>query len=276
MVTPTKDEEDELESSKAPLLEHLVELRNRIIYSLWAFLAAFIGCYFVSGRIYAFLTLPLSNALAGHPDRRMIFTALYEAFFTQVKVAMWGALCIAFPFMAYQLWLFIAPGLYRHERKAFWPFLLATPFMFILGGAFVYYLMLPNAIRFFLGFEQPGQDGTLPIELQARVGEYLDFVMTLIFAFGFCFELPVLLSLLGRVGIVTSEGLAGVRRYAIVGVFVVAAVLTPPDVFSQLSLAAPLIALYEASIWLVWFIERHRLRKEAAEAESNGRPIQSA
>jgi sec-independent protein translocase protein TatC len=204
----------------------------------------------------------------------MIFTALYEAFFTQVKVGMWGALCLAFPFMAYQLWLFIAPGLYKHERKAFWPFLLATPVMFLLGGGFVYYLMLPRAIQFFLSYESTGANGTIPIELQARVGEYLDFVTTLIFAFGFCFELPVLLMLLGRVGIVTSSGLAGVRRYAIVGVFAVAAVVTPPDVFSQLSLALPLIGLYEGSIWGVWLIERARAKKESDE--SSNTPIQPA
>jgi sec-independent protein translocase protein TatC len=266
MVTPSKEDEDELESSKAPLLEHLVELRNRIINSLWAFLIAFIVCFYFSKDIYGFLTQPLANAVAGQPERRMIFTALYEAFFTQVKVAMWGALCVAFPFMAYQLWMFIAPGLYKHERKAFWPFLLATPVMFIMGGSFVYYLMLPRAIQFFLGYESKGENGSIPIELQARVGEYLDFVTTLIFAFGFCFELPVLLLLLGRVGIVTSAGLAGVRRYAIVGVFFVAAVVTPPDVFSQLALALPLIGLYEMSIWGVWLIEKSRAKKEAAEA----------
>ena len=167
---------------------------------------------------------------------------------------------------------FIAPGLYKHERKAFLPFLLATPVMFILGAAFVYYLMLPRAIRFFLGYENHGDNGTIPIELQARVGEYLDFVTTLIFAFGFCFELPVLLALLGSVGIVTSEGLAGVRRYAIVGVFVVAAVVTPPDVFSQLSLALPLVGLYEVSIIVVKLIERNRAKKEAEEAAQKGGP----
>jgi sec-independent protein translocase protein TatC len=274
MLSPSKEEEDELESSKAPLLEHLVELRNRLIYALWAFFGTFIICFFFSKQIYAFLTQPLADALAGQSDRRMIFTALYEAFFTQVKVAMWGALCLSFPFMAYQLWMFIAPGLYRQERKAFLPFLFATPVMFILGGGFVYYLMLPRAIRFFLGYENHGADGTIPIELQARVGEYLDFVTTLIFAFGFCFELPVLLALLGRVGIVSSQGLAGVRRYAIVGVFVVAAIVTPPDVFSQLSLAFPLVALYEASIWVVKLIEKDRAKKEAAAAAEAGRPAQ--
>ena len=196
----------------------------------------------------------------------MIFTALYETLFTYVKVGMFGALCIAFPFMAVQIWMFVAPGLYRHERKAFLPFMAATPVMFILGAAFVYYLMLPYAIRFFLGFENPGGGGGMPIQLEARVSEYLGFVMTLIFAFGFCFELPVLLTLLGRAGIVTSAGLAKARRYAIVGVFIVAAIVTPPDVFSQLSLALPMVGLYELSIWLVWLIERRRKQEESASA----------
>jgi len=168
--------------------------------------------------------------------------------------------------MAWQLWMFIAPGLYRHERAAFVPFLLATPVMFLLGAGFVYYFVLPTAITFFLGFETPGGNGTLPIELQARVGEYLSFVMTLIFAFGFCFELPVLLVLLGRVGIVSADGLAKARRYAIVGVVALAAIVTPPDVFSQVALSVPLIGLYELSIWCVRLIERNRARREAAEA----------
>jgi sec-independent protein translocase protein TatC len=196
----------------------------------------------------------------------MIFTALYEQFFTYVKVGMFGAICLAFPYMAFQLWQFIAPGLYKHERRAFWPFLLATPFMFILGAAFVYYLMLPRVIKFFLSYESQGGPDTIRIELQAKVGEYLSFVMTLIFAFGFCFELPVLLVLLGRVGIVSAKGLAGARRYAIVGVFALAAVVTPPDVFSQLSLAIPLVGLYEVSIICVKLIERSRAKAEAAAA----------
>ena len=265
-VTPSADEEAELESSKAPLLEHLVELRNRLVYSMIAFFICFLGCYFVATPIYTFLTQPLADAMAARPDAKMIFTAVYEAFFTNVKVGMFGALCLAFPFMAFQLWMFIAPGLYRHERAAFVPFLLATPIMFVVGGAFVYYFVLPTAIQFFLGFETPGGNGTLPIELQARVGEYLSFVMTLIFAFGFCFELPVLLVLLGRVGIVTSQGLASARRYAIVGVVAIAAIVTPPDVFSQIALSVPMVALYEVSIWLVRLIERGRAKREAAEA----------
>ncbi len=269
MVTPSPEDEAELESSKAPLLEHLVELRNRLVRSVIAFLVCFIICFAFSRQIFQFLTQPLSDALAGQPNRSMIFTALYEQFFTYVKIGMFGAICLAFPYLATQIWLFIAPGLYKHERKAFVPFLLATPFMFILGGAFVYYLMLPRVIQFFLSGETPEAPGQIAILMAPRVGEYLSFVMTLIFAFGVCFELPVLLTLLGQVGIVTSKGLAGARRYAIVGVFAVAAVVTPPDVFSQLSLAFPMVGLYEVSILCVKLIERARARSEAAQAAAN-------
>lgn len=269
MVTPSPEDEAELESSKAPLLEHLVELRNRLVRSVIAFLVCFIICFAFSRQIFQFLTQPLSDALAGQPNRSMIFTALYEQFFTYVKIGMFGAICLAFPYLATQIWLFIAPGLYKHERKAFVPFLLATPFMFILGGAFVYYLMLPRVIQFFLSGETPAAPGQIAILMAPRVGEYLSFVMTLIFAFGVCFELPVLLTLLGQVGIVTSKGLAGARRYAIVGVFAVAAVVTPPDVFSQLSLAFPMVGLYEVSILCVKLIERARARSEAAQAAAN-------
>jgi len=274
MADPTAEEEAELEASKAPLLEHLVELRSRIVKSLIAFLIAFIICFFFAKNIYGFLVQPLAHAFAGQTGRHMIFTALYETFFTYVKVAMFGAICLAFPFMAAQLWLFIAPGLYRNERKAFLPFLLATPVMFLVGAAFVYFVMLPYAIRFFLSYEVPGGAGGLPIELEARVSEYLSFVTTLIFAFGVCFELPVLLTLLGRVGIITSSGLKKARRYAIVGVFAVAAVLTPPDVFSQLSLAFPLVLLYEISIWCVRFMEKQRVAEEAKAASDAARNIQ--
>ena len=275
MATPSAEEEAELESSKAPLLEHLVELRNRLIHSIAGFLVGFLICFYFAKPIYAILTEPLLHAFAGQEGRHMIFTAPQEIFFAYVKVGMFGGLCLAFPYMAAQLWLFIAPGLYRNERRAFMPFLFATPVMFAVGASFVYFIMLPYALRFFLGFEVHPGTGVLPIEAQPRASEYLSFVTTLIFAFGLCFELPVLLTLLGRVGIVSSAGLKKVRRYAIVGVFAVAAVLTPPDVFSQLSLAIPMVLLYEISIWCVWFIERQRAVEEAKEAAEAGRNIQT-
>jgi sec-independent protein translocase protein TatC len=202
MAIPSSEEEAELESSKAPLLEHLVELRSRLVKSLIAFLVAFIISFFFAKQIYAFLVQPLADAFAGggQPGRHMIFTALYETFFTYVKVGMFGAICLAFPYMAAQIWLFIAPGLYRKERKAFLPFLLATPAMFLVGAAFVYYIMMPYAIRFFLSFEVPTGTGSLPIELEARVSEYLSFVMTLSSPSVSASELPVLLTLLGAGG----------------------------------------------------------------------------
>jgi sec-independent protein translocase protein TatC len=272
MISPTPEDEAELDASKAPLLEHLVELRNRLVYSIMAFVAAFLVCFYFAEVIYNFLAQPLADALADDPGRRMIATALQETFFTYVKVGAFGALCLAFPFMAAQLWAFIAPGLYRHEKKAFWPFLVMTPVMFLIGASFVYYVLMPMAIRFFLGFEAPGAEGTLPIQVEARVSEYLGLVMTLIFAFGFCFQLPILLTLLGRVGIVTSDGLKEARRYAIVGVFVLAAIVTPPDVISQLTLALPLIVLYEVSVWLVWLFEKRRAA-EAAQAAAAGTSV---
>jgi sec-independent protein translocase protein TatC len=266
MITPTPEEEAALEKTKAPLLEHLIELRSRLIKSIAVFAVAFAISYAFHQDIYAFLVQPLADAMTGLPNRRMIFTGLTESFFTYVKLAMFGGICIAFPYIAGQLWAFVAPGLYKHERKAFLPFLAATPVMFILGAAFVYYLMLPYAIRFFLSFETPGTDGSMPIQLEARISEYLSFVMTLIFAFGLCFELPVLLTLLGRVGIVSSKQLASARRYAIVGIFLVAAVITPPDAFSMLALAIPLCGLYEISILCVKLIEKQRAADKTAEA----------
>ena len=250
-----------------PLLENLIELRRRLIYSFIAFIAAFLICYHFSQDIFAFLVRPLAEALKDTQNAHMIFTALHEAFFTYLKVGFWAALFVSFPVIASQIWMFVAPGLYRHEKRAFLPFLVATPVLFLMGAALVYYVIFPMAWQLFLSFQTPsGGDGSLPIEVAPKVDQYLSLSMQLIFAFGLGFELPVLLLLLVRVGIVSAAGLARNRRYAIVGAFIAAAVLTPPDVMSQFSLAIPLIILYEISVIGGRMIEKSRSAREAAEA----------
>jgi sec-independent protein translocase protein TatC len=257
--------EAELEAGRMPLLDHLVELRNRLIWAFAAILVAFLVCYQFKVQIYDFLARPLAQAFAGEPDRKMIFTGLTEAFFTYVKVSLWAAICLSFPVIAVQIWKFVAPGLYKNEKRAFLPYICATPILFIMGASLAYFVVIPYAFRFFLSFETPGGDGALPIVSEPKVNEYLSLVMTLLLAFGTAFQLPVLLTLMARAGLITSQGLISKWRYATVAMFAVAAVLTPPDVVSQTSLAIPLILLYVLSIFSCRWVEKNRAKREAEE-----------
>ena len=263
--------QEDIEASKAPLIEHLIELRRRLIWSLLAVFLAFLVCFWFAKPIYNVLLWPYRVAAGTDAPIELIYTAPQEFFFTQVKLALFGAIFIAFPVIASQIYMFVTPGLYRKERQAFLPFLIATPILFLLGAALVYFMAMPLAMKFFLSMQQTG-DNEVQIHLTAKVSEYLSLIMALILGFGICFQLPVLLTLLARAGLVTADGLKRYRRHAIFGVFVVAAVLTPPDPISQIALALPTILLYELSIYAVKLAEKKHAAASAAAASGSAKP----
>jgi sec-independent protein translocase protein TatC len=267
----TDRDESEIEASRAPLLDHLFELRSRLIRALIAILVAFVVCFFFAKPIYNVLLIPYVWAAANHGDSaKLIYTAPQEYFLTQMKVALFGALFIAFPVIAQQIYKFVAPGLYKNEKRAFLPYLVATPLLFIAGGCVVFFILMPLALRFFLSLQQSGSSdtGVASIEALFKVSDYLSLVTTLILAFGVVFQLPVVLTLLARAGLITSDTLKKGRRYAIVLAFIAAAVLTPPDVISQIALAIPTLILYEASVFSVRYVEKKRAAAEAARASA--------
>ena len=256
---------EDIDATKAPLIEHLIELRRRLMWTLAAIFAAFVVCFWFAKPIYNLLLWPYRAAVGVDVPIELIYTAPQEFFFTEVKLALFGAIFIAFPVIASQLYMFVAPGLYGAERKAFLPFLFATPILFLIGAALVYFVAMPLAMTFFLSMQQTGE---VQIVLTAKVSEYLSLIMTLILGFGICFQLPVLLTLLARAGIVSAAGLKRYRRHAILGVFVAAAVLTPPDPISQVALAVPTLLLYELSIFAVTLVEKKRAAEKATSPSS--------
>ncbi|WP_298673035.1 twin-arginine translocase subunit TatC [uncultured Sphingomonas sp.] len=253
----------EIDDSKAPLLDHLIELRRRLLYCIGALIVAFFVCYYFAEDIFAVLVRPLLQA----GQTKLIYTQIFEAFFVKVKVAFFAATMVSFPVIANQLWQFVAPGLYRKEKRALLPFLLATPVLFGIGAAMAYFIAVPMALHFLLSFQ--GNIGGVHQEALPAIGNYLSFIMQFLFGFGIAFLLPVLLMLLERAGIVTRQQLKSVRRYAIVAAFAIAAVLTPPDVGSQLLLAIPLCILYELALIGIWFTERGRSREAAATVDAD-------
>ena len=263
--------DDDIQDSSAPLIEHLAELRQRLIYSFLAFIIGMIICFTIWNPIFDFLTHPLCSAMAlrGHSDCGLILIKLQEGFFVAISISLLGGLVLSFPLIGFQMWRFVAPGLYKTEKNAFLPFIIASPFMFFLGAAFAYYVVTPLAFDFFLGFQQTGSvlneenvnNAAAGIAFQGSAQEYLSLTIKFIVAFGMCFQLPVLLTLMGKAGLVSAEGLGNVRKYAVVAILVLAALVTPPDVITQVILFVVVYGLYEVSIFLVSRVEKKREQK---------------